>query len=378
MNTTIRLLFVDNEPNYLRVFEREMKQFGYQHIKCIDNVPEFERSLKEVYFDVIVLDMNMGNSDLTGGLNMLEVVENNHITSAVIILTANDTVTNCRQAFLQGAWDYISKNWEGDTFEMVHDSIQNALQKLNRWGNVDNDRWFNENKTDLMQKRPGQWIAILNQDIIESAYTKDELIKKLRGLSLPAVATTIEHVLPQVHSPNLQNEHLMEIINEDENQTVDFKKTACRTMNPKATNPKEPKAIQKIVKEVASFMNSKVGGAVIIGVRDKDHEIVGVELDYVVAVKQKSRQNWDGYESFIRQILDDNLTSNKALESKIYRHELAGKMVCRIAVPPAKSEVYHNDIKKTTCFSVRDGSRSKTLNVRETVSYVLANHSANS
>ncbi|MCK5524480.1 MAG: hypothetical protein KAI83_15225 [Thiomargarita sp.] len=74
-----------------------------------------------------------------------------NINAKVIILTANETVTDCRRAFKQSAcWDYISKNMKGNVFEELHDSIKEAIAYFNQfWHNHNDEEWIENNKEQL-------------------------------------------------------------------------------------------------------------------------------------------------------------------------------------------------------------------------------------
>lgn len=54
-------------------------------------------------------------------------------------------MTKLGSSFKMGAWDYISKNMRGNIFDILHESIQDAIAYFNRWGNVQNEQWINEN-----------------------------------------------------------------------------------------------------------------------------------------------------------------------------------------------------------------------------------------
>ncbi|MDM8526963.1 response regulator [Anaerolineales bacterium HSG24] len=119
--STIRLLLVEDLPSYSHELKEWLTIFGYQHIEEAVSAAEAEEKLDTPY-DVIISDMRMEEN--TSGFTVLEEIKRRNISSIVIILTANDNVRHCRDAFKLGVTDYISKNWRDNIFAMVDKSFQ--------------------------------------------------------------------------------------------------------------------------------------------------------------------------------------------------------------------------------------------------------------
>ncbi len=115
---------------------------------------------------------------------------------------------------------------------------------------------------------------------------------------------------------------------------LEFKVAAA--WNPK-TASKDVGMRDNIVQEVAAFMNSPEGGAVLIGVAD-DGTVVGLEDDYRAA--DKNKPNRDGCELFLRNALSGCLGGDSALYYGICFHAVVGKEVCRVNVKPSDGPVY--------------------------------------
>jgi predicted small metal-binding protein len=111
------------------------------------------------------------------GFVILEKVKELKINSAVIILTANDTVEDCRKSFKAGVRDYISKNMRGNPFEELHKSIQESLTYLRRWGgNKEDTEWIDRHINELCGSYLGKFVAVINNTVIESADTEEEVL----------------------------------------------------------------------------------------------------------------------------------------------------------------------------------------------------------
>lgn len=142
----IHLLLVEDNPRFMEELKEWLQDFGYQNIETASSATEATQKLNQS-FDVLISDMRMEQDD--SGFMIVEEVKARNLSSVVIILTANDTVIDCRNALKKGAWDYLSKNMPGNVFEALHQSIQEAIVYFNRWGNVQNEQWIDENLDDL-------------------------------------------------------------------------------------------------------------------------------------------------------------------------------------------------------------------------------------
>jgi DNA-binding NtrC family response regulator len=135
----VHLLLVEDNPRFLSELLEWLREYGYQQIETATSANQAEEKLDEP-FDIIISDMRMEQDD--SGFAIVNEVKSRNLSSVVIILTANDTVVDCRRAFKSGVWDYISKNMRGNVFDLLHESIQDAINYFNRWGNVQNEQWI--------------------------------------------------------------------------------------------------------------------------------------------------------------------------------------------------------------------------------------------
>ncbi|MCL4265313.1 MAG: DUF262 domain-containing protein [Anaerolineae bacterium] len=152
---------------------------------------------------------------------------------------------------------------------------------------------------------------------------------------------------------------LMALIASGESQTQEFKVGACR--NPH-TGRHDNGMRDNITKAVAAFMNTD-GGTLVIGVAD-DGTIIGIEKEYGIANRGKA--NWDGYELFLRDMLDNSLSVAAAFQYfKIKRHTLQGHDIAQIQVNPAPEPAFVNGK-----LYVRAGAQSKELPGPDLIAYV--------
>jgi predicted HTH transcriptional regulator len=109
-------------------------------------------------------------------------------------------------------------------------------------------------------------------------------------------------------------------------------------------------------------MNSQTGGSLLIGVADNG-DVVGLADDYRIADKEK--QNRDGYQLFLSNMLNDSLGGECISFYKISFHQINDREICRVQVQPASKPVYHKGQ-----FYVRNGNQTLLLTTQEAVEYI--------
>ena len=157
------------------------------------------------------------------------------------------------------------------------------------------------------------------------------------------------------------DQEIMSLIAGGETNNVEFKVGACLDMNNKEN---KKKMFEKILREVVAFMNSEPTGTILIGVADNG-KIEGVEREYKVADPQKG--NWDGYELFLTNKLNDLLSgSNPSNFYRISRHQVNGKVVCSIKTTKADKPILANEK-----LYIRSGTQSKELKGEDKINFIL-------
>jgi DNA-binding NtrC family response regulator len=101
----IRVLLADDEVNYVRLLETQLRSRGFQVSVVHDGREALER-LKEDEYDVAVLDLVMPELD---GISVLRETRETDSPPEVIILTGNETVETAVAAMKLGAADYVTK-----------------------------------------------------------------------------------------------------------------------------------------------------------------------------------------------------------------------------------------------------------------------------
>jgi CheY-like chemotaxis protein len=338
----IHLLLVEDNPGFLEELIEWLKDFGYQNLETATNVNEAITKLQNP-FDVIISDMRMEADD--SGFAILDQVQSLNLSSVVIILTANDTVNDCRNSFKKGAWDYISKNMKGNVFDVLHQSIQEAITYFNRWGNVKNDQWIEENLQQLEQDYWGQYIAVINKMVIEIADSEESLKRKIEERKLRRFLTTIRKIGA--------SKSVSELIKQGESSTVEYKSTLQWDIN---KNCKNEDLRFSVLKTIVAFLNSE-GGILLIGVEDNGN-IFGLDQDIALL----SKKSLDQFEQTLINIIINNIGVSFTQNIKIAFETLEEKQVCMIDVKKSSKKAFLKSNKGLE-FYVRAGNTSRSLNI---------------
>lgn len=154
----------------------------------------------------------------------------------------------------------------------------------------------------------------------------------------------------------------------DENTTTEFKTSIVFPPDGTGT-PNIDKQLYNIVREIASFMNSK-GGKLYIGVHDKNREIVGIEGDYEHlnegTTEHQFAPNRDGYQLRIREAINKmcNGLANSLMEIEFKQEQ--NHDYCIVSVSSAIRPIWVNGNKLFT----RTGNRVTQLYGEDITSFI--------
>lgn len=336
----IHLLLVEDNPRFMDQLKEWLQDFGYQNIETASNAAQATQKLDKS-FDVLVCDMRMEQDN--SGFAIVEKVKEQNLSSVVIVLTANDNVTDCRDALKMGAWDYISKNMQGNVFEVLHQSIQEAIVYFNRWGNVQNEQWIDENLEDLEDNYWGQYIAVINKTVIDAAGSKEVLEKQIEERKLRRFLTTFRKI------GNFRP--IGELIKLSESHTLEYKSTLKWDVN---KNCKNKNLEFSVLKTIAAFLNSD-GGTLIIGVEDNGN-IFGLEKD----LSLQQEKTLDKFEQTIINLICTRIGASFIKLVKIRFENIQGKDICVIDVRKSARKAFMQGKEKLE-FYIRAGNTSQSI-----------------
>ena len=157
---------------------------------------------------------------------------------------------------------------------------------------------------------------------------------------------------------------ILDVIAAGESQTTEFKSTARWNSH---TGQADPKLEHIILKTVCGFLNAE-GGTLLIGVEDAG-QVLGLDNDFGTL----SKANVDGYELFLRQLLDGGLTQTTAATVRVRFETLDGRQVCAVSVAASGKPVFAKPPKGSPTnageFWVRTGNATKQLHGDDLLDY---------
>lgn len=105
MKQSTHILVVDDERPVRLMLEAALRAQGYR-VQCADSGASAKALLAEVEFDLILLDLQLGDMD---GIEVLRTVKDQWPATEVILLTAHGSINSAIAALRHGAFDYLLK-----------------------------------------------------------------------------------------------------------------------------------------------------------------------------------------------------------------------------------------------------------------------------
>jgi hypothetical protein len=156
------------------------------------------------------------------------------------------------------------------------------------------------------------------------------------------------------------NKDIAAIIQLGEGPLLEFKSTFRWDIEQSRTN-RQLEAV--VLKSLAGFLNSSLGGTLLIGVAD-DGNIIGLENDFQTLKKQ----NEDGFEQAIMTAIAANLGADLCSHVSILFHVIGNQTICRLIVSPSSRPVFVNQGNIPKLY-VRTGGATRDLNIQEALEF---------
>ena len=100
-----KILIVDDEESIRYTFHEFLHGAGY-HVSTADSLPACIEKMQTEAFDLLVLDVNLGNDN---GITAIEQLTTLQPECKVVIITGNPRLQSLVEARRLGAVDYLSK-----------------------------------------------------------------------------------------------------------------------------------------------------------------------------------------------------------------------------------------------------------------------------
>lgn len=121
MTVATRILFVDDEPAYCRIFSKRIGADPRFQVETAGSGPEALERLQHSPADIVITDLSM---PLMDGIELLSEIKSLYPQIFILILTSDDSTSQVVKAMKAGAYDYLLKPFD---FEMVERSIATIL-----------------------------------------------------------------------------------------------------------------------------------------------------------------------------------------------------------------------------------------------------------
>jgi two-component system nitrogen regulation response regulator GlnG len=122
-----KILITEDEDSLRRVLQKALGDEGYW-VQTVGTGEMARSALINTPFDVALMDIKLPDID---GLNLLKELKENGVDTAVIVMTAQNTMRNAIGAMKNGAFDYITKPFDLDEILLL---VKRAIdsRKLSR------------------------------------------------------------------------------------------------------------------------------------------------------------------------------------------------------------------------------------------------------
>ncbi len=161
------------------------------------------------------------------------------------------------------------------------------------------------------------------------------------------------------HKEDKKEDRVKELILNGESETFEMKSTLRYDVKEGMVNKKLEYVVAKTV---SAFLNTE-GGTLIIGVDDDDN-ILGLERD----LKTLTKQNNDGFELHLRQVIKKYLGDYFEKYIKVTFPKVDDKEICKIQISRSGKPVFIT-FEGTESFFVRNGNASIPKNRQEQSEY---------
>ena len=108
----MRILIVEDDRDMNKIIFQHLAACGYSVDACMDG-PDARAMIENTFFDVIVMDILLPRDN---GLDIIRWMRGKGIGSAVILLTAKDSISDRIEGLDAGADDYMTKPFALDEF----------------------------------------------------------------------------------------------------------------------------------------------------------------------------------------------------------------------------------------------------------------------
>ena len=123
MTTIDRILLIDDDKNFTKIFSGILKGEGYDIVVAYTGAEALE-ILEDNFFAILIIDIRLPDMD---GIELITKINKTDPDMRKIILTGNPSLDNVKQALKKGAHDYLIKPVK---LEEIKETIKNQIDEL--------------------------------------------------------------------------------------------------------------------------------------------------------------------------------------------------------------------------------------------------------
>ena len=145
MKTSANILLLDDDDVILASVRMLLKQ-KFSYVQTINNPKMLFSTLKEVDFQVLLLDMNFTAGENSGqeGLDLIDQVLKTHPDLDIIALTAYGEIDLAVEAVRRGARDFMTKPWRNEKLLLSINHLLDLRTSPNHINKVENENGSSE------------------------------------------------------------------------------------------------------------------------------------------------------------------------------------------------------------------------------------------
>ncbi len=118
------ILIIEDDLTFSTMIKAWLSRKGFE-VETASTITRGITSIKQSQFDLILSDMRLPDGE---GLNILDYLTRNHISTPLIIMTSYADVQNAVNAMKHGAFDYIAKPVQPDVLlEKINSALSSSL-----------------------------------------------------------------------------------------------------------------------------------------------------------------------------------------------------------------------------------------------------------
>jgi len=126
MADTIRILIVDDEPDFRETMGERLEAHGFEVTKAADGASALAAA-QQGGFDLALIDLKMPGMD---GIDLLKTLRRQHKFLEVIILTGFGSIESAVESTRAGAFDYLPKTCDfNELLEKLKEAYVARLEK---------------------------------------------------------------------------------------------------------------------------------------------------------------------------------------------------------------------------------------------------------